>query len=77
MGGTSASSPILAGIVNQAGGFVQATAAELGKTYAWYRNPGTYRTNMFDVTTGNNGAPAGPGWDQCTGLGSPRKASQF
>jgi kumamolisin len=25
-----------------------------------------------DITTGNNGAySAGPGWDACTGLGSP------
>jgi kumamolisin len=26
-----------------------------------------------DITEGGNGAyPAGPGWDACTGLGSPR-----
>jgi len=26
-----------------------------------------------DITSGNNGAyQAGPGWDACTGLGSPR-----
>jgi kumamolisin len=27
---------------------------------------------LRDITTGNNGAySAGPGWDACTGLGSP------
>ena len=27
---------------------------------------------MHDITSGNNGAyQAGPGWDPCTGLGSP------
>ena len=28
-----------------------------------------------DITSGNNGAySAGPGWDACTGLGSPEGA---
>jgi kumamolisin len=75
VGGTSVSSPVLAGIVNAAGGFLGNTNAELSKTYHEYKNPVEYRTNFFDVTTGSNGSPAGPGWDQCTGIGSPRKLS--
>jgi kumamolisin len=73
VGGTSASSPILAGIVNAAGGFRSSTNAELTKAYGEYRLPAIYHTDFFDITTGNNGAPARPGWDQCTGIGSPRK----
>jgi kumamolisin len=73
VGGTSASSPILAGIVNAAGGFLNNTNAELTKTYGEYKNLALYRTNFFDITTGNNGAPARGGWDECTGIGSPRK----
>ncbi len=77
VGGTSVSSPVLAGITNAAGSFANHTASELSKTYAWYRNPGLYHTYFYDVTKGSNGAPAGPGWDQCTGLGAPRKLAGF
>jgi kumamolisin len=73
VGGTSVSSPVLAGIVNAAGDFKNSTHAELTKTYLEYQNPLQWRTNFFDVVTGNNGAPAKFGWDQCTGIGSPRK----
>ena len=73
--GTSVASPVLAGIANAAGGFLSNTNAELSKTYREYKNPVQYRTNFFDVTTGSNGSPAGNGWDQCTGIGSPRKLS--
>ncbi len=77
VGGTSVSSPVLAGIVNQAGKFVQHSANELGVLYGWYRNPGLYRTYFYDVTTGSNGSPAKVGWDQCTGLGTPRNLAGF
>lgn len=73
VGGTSVSSPTLAGITNAAGSFLAHTATELQRTYLYYKNPGLYHTIFYDVTAGNNGAPAGPGWDECTGLGSPRK----
>jgi kumamolisin len=40
-----------------------------------YLNPKLYpigEADFHDVTTGNNGAySAGPGWDPCTGLGTP------
>jgi kumamolisin len=33
-------------------------------------------TALHDITTGSNGAySAGPGWDACTGLGSPAGAA--
>jgi len=73
VGGTSVASPTLAGITNAAGSFLLHTATELSRTYGYYKNPGIYHTIFYDVTVGNNGKPAGPGWDQCTGLGTPRK----
>lgn len=73
VGGTSVSSPTMAGIVNAAGSFLNHTASELQRTYNYYKNPGIYHTIFYDVTVGNNGAPAGLGWDECTGLGAPRK----
>ncbi len=71
-GGTSAVAPLWAGLIalmNQ----------QLGKNLgflntALYAAPG-YPNNpgpLHDITTGSNGAyDAGPGWDPCTGLGSP------
>jgi subtilase family serine protease len=73
VGGTSVSSPTLAGITNAAGSFLERTGTELQKTYLYYKNPGLYHTIFYDVTVGNNGAPAKLGWDECTGLGTPRK----
>src|SRR5271165_2652889 len=77
VGGTSVSSPVLAGIVNAAGSFVNHTASELHTSYNWYLNPALYHKYFYDVTKGSNGAPAGPGWDECTGLGSPRNLGGF
>ncbi len=73
VGGTSVSSPVLAGIVNAAGSFMPSTNAELTKTYLEYQRPILWKTNFFDIVTGNNGARAEFGWDLCTGIGSPRK----
>ncbi|MGC2581337.1 MAG: peptidase S53, partial [Acidobacteriaceae bacterium] len=66
VGGTSAVAPLwaaLVALVNQQKGspvgFVNATLY-------------TDRSDFRDITQGNNGAyQAGPGWDACTGLGSP------
>lgn len=77
VGGTSVSSPVLAGIVNNAGKFVAHTASELHTSYNWYLNPALYHLYFFDVTAGSNGKPAGPGWDTCTGLGAPRNLGGF
>ena len=76
VGGTSLSSPLLAGYTNFAGHFVNRTINELLTTYAYYRTT-QYHRYFFDVTTGSNGSPAGIGWDECTGLGTPRVPSGF
>jgi kumamolisin len=73
VGGTSVSSPVLAGITNAAGSFLNSTNGELTKTYGEFKNPGIYHQLFFDVVTGSNGAPAKFGYDECTGIGSPRK----
>jgi len=77
VGGTSVSSPVLAGITNAAGSFANHTASEQQKTYNWYRTPGLYHKYFYDVTKGSNGSPAKAGWDECTGLGSPRNLGGF
>lgn len=67
VGGTSLSSPALAGIVNTAGHFYNSTATEQGVLYSNHGNAGVFR----DIATGScKGYKAGPGWDFCTGLGS-------
>jgi kumamolisin len=68
IGGTSAVAPLWAGlitVINQATG-----------TKAGFINPAIYaakaKSSFNDITQGNNGAfSAGPGWDACTGQGSP------
>ena len=66
IGGTSAVAPLWAGLIALAN-------ARNGRN-AGFINPMLYSsTGAFrDITQGNNGAfNAGPGWDACTGLGSP------
>jgi len=70
VGGTSAVAPLwaaLIALINQ----------QLGSNLGFI-NPTIYASaeNGFnDITQGNNGAfSAGPGWDPCTGLGSPNGA---
>jgi kumamolisin len=75
IGGTSAVAPLWAGLIallNQ----------KHGKSVG-YLNPFLYQNYqqlaqsnaLHDITSGNNGSyQAGPGWDACTGLGSPNGA---
>ncbi|HTX16720.1 MAG TPA: S53 family peptidase [Candidatus Baltobacteraceae bacterium] len=68
IGGTSAVAPLWAGLLALIN---QSLGANVG-----YVNPLLYsakaESSFHDVTTGNNGGySAGPGWDACTGLGSP------
>ncbi len=73
VGGTSAVAPLWAGLVallNQSIG-----------TPVGYLNPNLYQTialatgTFNDITSGNNGDyNAGPGWDACSGWGSPNGA---
>ena len=72
IGGTSAVAPLWAGLlarINQS----------LGKNVG-YVNPLLYtakvEATLRDITSGSNGTySAGPGWDACTGLGSPNGAA--
>ncbi len=68
IGGTSAVAPLWAGLV--------AVANQQLGTKVGFIQPAIYAAKgasaFNDVTQGNNGAfSAGPGWDACTGLGSP------
>lgn len=68
IGGTSAVAPLWAGLVARIN-------QSLGKPVG-YVNPLLYSANAAqtfrDITSGNNGGySAGPGWDPCTGLGTP------
>jgi kumamolisin len=72
VGGTSAVAPLWAALVCR---LAQATGKSFGLIqpllYAGI-TPGTDVAGFHDITSGNNGAySAGPGWDACTGLGSP------
>jgi kumamolisin len=70
VGGTSAVAPLWAGLVARLN---HALGAPVGFVHARiYAAP----TSFHDITSGNNGAyQAGPGWDPCTGLGSPDGAA--
>ena len=85
VGGTSLSSPALAGIVNRAGnklGSVFLTPATGGSDwfstwennllYAQLATKTAYKTNFYDVKLGSNGVAAAASWDYCTGVGTPR-----
>jgi kumamolisin len=67
VGGTSAVAPLwaaLAALINQQSGH------RIGFSNAQLY---TQAAGFNDITVGNNGAySAGPGWDACSGLGSPR-----
>jgi kumamolisin len=68
IGGTSAVAPLWAGLV--------AVANQQLGTQVGFIQPAIYAANAVsafnDITQGNNGAfSAGPGWDACSGLGSP------
>jgi kumamolisin len=70
-GGTSAVAPLWAGLI--------ALMNQKLEQSVGFLNPKLYSTAvaqaMRDITNGNNGAfTAGPGWDACTGLGSPNSA---
>lgn len=75
IGGTSAVAPLWAALICR---LAQGTGKRLGLVQtALYRGvaAGQAATGFHDVTQGSNGAySAGPGWDPCTGLGSPNGA---
>ena len=66
IGGTSAVAPLWAGLI--------ALSNAQAKSPAGFANPTLYGapSAFHDITDGNNGSfSAAPGWDPCTGLGSP------
>jgi kumamolisin len=72
IGGTSAVAPLWAGLL--------ARINQSLKKNVGYLNPLLYTKNveatLHDITVGNNGTySAGPGWDACTGLGTPDGAA--
>ncbi len=72
VGGTSAVAPLWAGLIAR---LAEATGKKFGLLqpliYADV-TPGVAAPGFNDIVQGNNGAyTAGPGWDACTGLGSP------
>ena len=68
VGGTSLSSPALAGLINSAGHFLSSSHAELTNLYGEYANAGRYKKDFRDIIKGDSQCTAG--WDVCTGLGS-------
>jgi subtilase family serine protease len=70
-GGTSVSSPSLAGIVNEAGSKYSTSTNELNAIYSDYATPANYSSDYRDVTSGTAGSfSAKTGWDFVTGVGS-------
>jgi len=72
VGGTSAVAPLWAALTSR---LAEATGQRFGLVqtllYAGVA-PGVGMAGFRDITSGNNGAyTAGPGWDACSGLGSP------
>ena len=70
VGGTSWASPVFAGIVNAAGGKQQSSKAELTLMYNELANPTQYKADFNDITQGD--PLCAKGFDQCTGIGSPK-----
>ncbi|GAA1939661.1 S53 family peptidase [Amycolatopsis minnesotensis] len=69
LAGTSASTPVVAGLLARVHEKNPALGFLAPKVYS------IARSAYHDITTGNNGAAAGPGWDYVTGLGEPVVAS--
>ena len=72
VGGTSAVAPLWAALISR---LAQSTGKPFGllqpQLYAGV-TAGAAAPGFRDITSGSNGAyAAGPGWDACTGLGSP------
>ena len=72
IGGTSAVAPLWAGLI----ALLNQKAAQDGRQSAGLFNAALYAAGVAadfnDIVSGSNGSfSAGPGWDACTGLGSP------
>lgn len=70
VGGTSAASPALAGIVNSTGRIHRSTEDELGEIYEHANSPFAFNDIRLGVCGPYSGYVANRGWDPCTGVGS-------
>ena len=73
-GGTSAATPILAGIINSNGSFATSSSAELTKLYGnslFFLDGGGVTDIYYGACNFYASSFAQIGWDQCTGLGAP------
>jgi kumamolisin len=70
-GGTSLSAAAMVGMIDVAGHFSKSSARELTRIY----NHGTLAADYHDIVSGTCGVDgslsAAPGWDYCTGVGTP------
>ena len=66
VGGTSASTACLVGMINLAGSNYTTTTALLENVYSLLHS-----SHLRDITSGNNGYPCLVGWDYVTGVGTP------
>jgi|ERR1022692_3122776 subtilase family serine protease len=70
VGGTSVATPTIAGIVNSSGDLEASSASELTKLYS-FTGFGGFNDIWYGACGFYSGTFAVPGWDQCTGWGSP------
>lgn len=72
VGGTSAVAPLWAALTARLAQGLERSPGWLAPALYAGVEPGAPAEGFRDITSGNNGAyQAGPGWDACSGLGSP------
>jgi subtilase family serine protease len=71
LSGTSASAPLWGGIVALADQYAHHDLGSVNSAIYRIGRSSSYQTAFHDVTTGNNGYNATPGWDPVTGWGTP------
>jgi kumamolisin len=71
VGGTSVATPTLAGIVNASGRLASSSVAELFNLYG-FDSFGSFNDITYGACGYYSGTFSAPGWDLCTGFGSPR-----
>jgi len=80
IGGTSLAAPLWSGMAANLNRYLGANGQPLmgfaaPRIYQLATNTTTYARDFHDVTSGSNGYPAGPGWDEATGWGSTNLAN--
>ncbi len=80
IGGTSLAAPLWSGMAANLNRYLAANGKPLmgfsaPRIYQLATNATTYARDFHDVTSGNNGYPAGAGWDEATGWGSTNLAN--